>query len=319
MKNALTKFLLFKFSRPLILIVLVIVFTVFTDTFWAPGNWTNISNIILQQAPFSVLLATAMTMTIILNGFDLSIGASVAFISCVCGYILRATGNPFFAIVAGIGLGALVGTVNGILTTKAKIPSFVSTYAMKWVLNGFALVLLGGKQIYDFGPTFRPLFISNKFTFFYIMLVILVVVGLVMKFSVFGKQVYATGHNPDAARISGIKTDLVTIKIYLMGGMIVGLVAVMYIANLGTAEPNIGTDFPINAIAAALIGGTAIGGGSGSVGKAIFGAMIILTLQNGMVQIGVPSVWQQVIVGMVILLSIFMERGLKQLAVKYEE
>lgn len=312
------KLFLLKSSRPLILIVLFIFFSAATDTFWSMDNWSNVANIVLQQAPFSVLLGTAMTITIILNGFDLSIGASVAFISCVCGMILKSTNNAWLAIVVAVILGTMVGFSNGILTTKVGIPSFVSTYAMKWVLNGLALVLLGGKQIYDFGPDFRPIFISNQWTFLIIMLVVLAVCHVILSYTVFGKQVYAIGHNQAAAKVSGIQTEKVTIIIYMMSGAIVGLVAIMYIANLGTAEPNIGASFPLNAIAAALVGGTAIGGGSGSVGKALVGAMILLVLQNGMIQCGVPSVWQQVVVGAVIILSILMERVLNKLSKKYE-
>lgn len=312
------KLFLLKASRPLILVLLFVFFSYASDTFWSIDNWDNIANIILQQAPFSVLLATAMTTTIILNSFDLSMGASVAFISCICGLILRHTGSTVLAVAGALFLGGMVGFTNGFLTARIGIPSFVATYAMKWVLNGFALVLLGGKQIYDFGPGFRKLFISSRWTFLMIMVAVILVLYFVMKYTVFGHQVYATGHNADAARISGIRTEKVTIAVYMISGLIVGLTAVLYIANLGTAEPNIGSNFPINAIAASLIGGTAIGGGSGSVGKALVGTLILLVLQNGMIQCGVPSVWQQVIVGSVIILSIMMERVLQKISKKME-
>lgn len=318
MKNK-AKLYLLKSSRLLILIVLFVIFSLASETFWGPDNWSNVSNIILQQAPFSALLATAMSLTIILNGFDLSMGASVAFISCVCGMILRDTQSAWLAIIAGVVMGTFVGFCNGFLTAKIGIPSFVSTYAMKWVLNGLALVILGGRQIYDFGPDFRKLFISNPYTFLLIMIVIILAVTFLLKFTVFGKQVYAVGHNEKAARISGIQSTKVTVVIYMLSGMIAGIVAVMYIANLGTAEPNIGSSFSINAIAASLIGGTAIGGGSGSAGKALVGALILLVLQNGMIQIGVPSEWQNVMVGAVIIISIIMERMIQKVSSQIEE
>ncbi|MGX8702272.1 ABC transporter permease [Caproiciproducens sp.] len=316
MKNKYFSAFLIKHSRPLILILIFLFFSCFTNTFWSLGNWGNFANIILQQAPFSVLLAISMTLVIILNGFDLSIGASVALISCICGMILRATYNPWLAIVAALLLGCAVGLINGLLVAKLKVSSFVATYSMQWILQGVAYVLLGGSQIYDFGPSFRPLFISNPWTFFILAGVIAVLVWFLLSRTVFGRQLYATGTNECAARISGIKTSKITILVFMLSGMLVGLTTVMYIANLGTAEPAIGENFALNAIAATLIGGTAIGGGSGSVSNALVGALIMLFLSNGMIQSGVPSVWQQFIVGGVIIFSIVLERSLQKLSQK---
>jgi len=310
--------MLLRFSRPLVLVILFIFFSIFTDTFWSLNNWSNVKNILLQQAPFNILLAACMTISIILNGIDLSLGASVALITCICGILLRNTGNAVLAISVALTIGAIVGLINGVLIAIIKVPTFVATYAMRWVLNGLALVLLGGYQIYDLGPTFRKIFISNSWTFFIIMIVVVLILNFVMSRTVFGYRVYATGMNANAARISGIRTSKVTISIYVLSGLIIGLVSVMYLANLGTAEPNIGGNFAINAVAATLVGGTTIGSGNGKMSNAIVGALIMLVLTNGMIQIGVPSVWQQFIVGTVIILSIVMERVLQKVAAHYE-
>lgn len=310
--------LLLKFSRPLVLIALFIFFSIATDTFWSIDNWSNVKNIVLQQAPFTILLAACMTISIILNGIDLSQGAAVALIICVCGIFLNRSGNAAMAIGIAIGMGAIIGAANGFLIARIGVQPFVATYAMRWIMNGLALVLLGGRQIYDLGPSFRSIFISNEYAFFIIMAIIVLVLSFMMNQMVFGKRIYGIGMNERATRISGIRTTKLTIIAYIITGAIIGLVAIMYLANLGTAEPNIGGNFAINAVAATLVGGTTIGSGNGKISNAVIGALIMLVLTNGMIQIGVPSVWQQFIVGSVIILSIMMERILHKLAAKYE-
>lgn len=297
-----------KFSRIIILVIIFIFFSLTTETFWSPNEWSNLANIVLQQFPFSMLLALSMTLSMILKGFDLSIGASVALISCVAGIVLNKTYCSLLTIIFSLLLALLIGLTNGLLITKIGVSSFISTYSLKWILGGVALVLLGGKQIFDLGPTYRNIFITYKFTFLLIAISVGAIVSFILNKTIIGRQIYYTGHNIEAAKISGINTDKTTILVYLISGFIIGLVALMYLANLGTAEPNIGDNFAINAIAASLVGGTSIEGGYGGVSNAIIGSLILLFLSNGMIQIGVPSVWQQVIVGVVIILSIVMQR-----------
>jgi ribose transport system permease protein len=307
---------LVKYSRLIILILLAVFFSLTTTTFWSPGNWDNVLNIILQQAPFSVMLAICMTLSIILKGLDLSIGAGVAIVSCLLGMILNATYNAWLGILAALAIGAVIGLCNGLLISKVKVSPYIATYSMQWILKGLALVLLGGRQIYDLGPNFRPLFISSKFTFFIIAAVVVIIMMFLLNKTTFGRQVYATGTNIEAARISGIKTDRIYIIVFLINGLIMAMAAIMFTANLGCAEPVIGDNFPINAVAATLIGGNMIGGGTGRISSTVIGALILLVLTNGMVMIGVPSVWQQFVIGAVIVASVIMERGMQKIAVE---
>ena len=305
-----------KNSRLIILFLLTIVFSVTTKTFWSFNNWDNVLNIILQQAPFFIILAVVMTMAIILDGLDLSMGSAVALECSILGMVLNATYNPWLGMVTALALGAIIGLINGFLIAKIKIHAFVATYSLQWILKGIAFVLLGGMQIFDLGPTFRPMFVSSRWTFFIIAAIIAGVMMFILNKTTFGRQIYATGTNIEAARLSGIKTDKVIMIVWLLNGLLVSLAAILYTANLGTAEPNIGGNFPINAIAAALIGGTTMEGGAGSVGKAIVGSFILLTLTNGMVQIGIPAVWQQFVIGAVIVVSVIMERGMEKISVE---
>ena len=307
---------LVKYSRVVVLIVLFAFFSLTTTTFWSPTKWSNITNIVLQQLPFTMLLAISMTLAILLNGIDLSIGSAVALISCFAGWVLNRTYNAWLGIFGGVLMGLVLGLIMGLLISKVKVSSFVTTYSMQWILRGLALVLLAGQQIYDFGPDFRPIFTSSRYTFFIIAIVVLAIMMFLLGKTTYGKAVYAIGKNQNAASICGINTDKVITISYMISGGIIGLAAVMYIANLGSAEPVIGSDFAIKAIAATLVGGTAFGGGKGKVSNAFVGGLIMLILTNGMVQIGVPSEWQQFVIGAVIILSIILERGMEKMSAK---
>lgn len=314
--NVTVRNLFIRNSRLIILFLLVIVFSSVTTTFWRPGNWNNVLNIVLQQAPFSILLAIVMTLAKILNGLDLSMGAGVALVSSVLGMVLNATYNPWLGIGAALALGALIGLCNGFLIAKVGVSPFIATYSMQWILRGLALVLLGGRQIFDLGPRFRPMFVSNRYTFFIITAAVAVVLSYVLNETSFGRKAYATGANIEAATISGIRTDRVQMVGWLLCGILVSLAAIMFTANLGCAEPVIGDSFPIDAVAASLIGGSTMEGGSGRISNAVIGAFILLTLINGMVQVGVPSVWQQFVIGAVIIVSVVLERGMEKISVE---
>lgn len=136
---------LIRYSRLILLILLFIFFSCVTKTFWSWNNWGNIQNIVLQQAPFTVLLATCMTLSIILNGFDLSIGSAVALISCVAGFVLHGTANSWIAIFTSIALGTLIGLVNSMLI-RIGIQPFIATYAMQLILLSYAFQIIGGSM-----------------------------------------------------------------------------------------------------------------------------------------------------------------------------
>lgn len=311
---------LLKYSRLLVLAALFLFFSLSTETFWSIHSWSNVANIVLQQAPFTILLAVCMTIVIVLRGFDLSIGSAIALISCIAGIILNRTGgNVVLALTVSMALGAVIYLVDAFFITYVKVSTFIVTFSMQWMLRGLAMVLLGGRQVYDLGTNFRALFTSNRYTFLIIMIVICVLVTVLLRKTVFGREVYAVGKNETAAEMSGMRNHRVYIVSFLAVGLIVGLLSVLYIANLGTAEPTIGSDFPMTAIAATLVGGTAVAGGEGGVSNAVTGSFILLVLTNGMIHLGVPSTWQQVAEGVVIILSVVSERGLQKLSRGMEE
>lgn len=304
-KKKLTAGALMKFSRVVILLILFAFFSLTTDTF---GTWSNLKNIISQQVPFLVILSAGMTVAIILKGIDLSIGSVLALSSCIAALILQATGSVALCIVSGLFVGMLCGFINGIMIAKIGVSAYIATYTMQWIAKGIAYVLLAGGQVFNLNPSFRSIFVGWPYTLLAIALAVTGIMLFLMNMTTFGRNVYVIGNNPRAARLAGVDVVRVHIVCYTMIGFLASLTGLMYIANLNAAEPIIGDNFPIRAIAASLIGGASFGGGKGNIYNSLIGAFIMIVLTNGLLQLGVSSYWQQAAIGFVIVLSIIFER-----------
>ena len=285
MKSVKLRSFLDRYSRVIVLLLLLVFFSCTTKTFWSIHNWTNLLNIILDQFPVLLLLAAGMTMVIIMKGIDLSIGATVAFSATLAALTMKATQNVLLGIAVSVLVGAVIGVANGTLIAVIKVPPYIATISMKWILTGLCYVILNGSSVYDFPPGFKAMMQSTKYNYLLISVVIIGILAFVMGRTVYGRQVYATGTNDAAAAISGIKTKKIT--------MIV--------------DATLGASFPIRAIAASLIGGNAFGGGKGKVTNAIVGALIMLVLTNGLLHLGIAAEWQQFVLGAVIILAVIAE------------
>ena len=303
---------LFKYSRLIILALLFGFFSLATKTFFSVSNLDNFKNIVAQQVPFLIILSIGMTIAILLKGIDLSIGAVLALSSCIAALVLRATQNILLCIAAGLATGAVFGAFNGLLIARVGLSPYIATYTVQWVSKGVAFVLLGGSQIFNFPAGFRELFTGWFYTLLIISLAVAALLWVLMSKTTFGRNVYAVGNNAEAARLSGVNVPRVYVLSFTLIGLLAALTGLMYIANLGAAEPVIGDNFAIQAIAATLIGGTSFGGGKGSVANAVVGACIMTTLTNGLLHLGVHSYWQQFAIGVVIVLSILLERFAKR-------
>ncbi len=304
-KKKLTAGALMKFSRVVILLILFAFFSLTTDTF---GTWSNLKNIISQQVPFLVILSAGMTVAIILKGIDLSIGSVLALSSCIAALILQATDSVALCIVSGLFVGMLCGFINGVMIAKIGVSAYIATYTMQWIAKGIAYVLLAGGQVFNLNPSFRSIFVGWPYTLLAIALAVTGIMLFLMNMTTFGRNVYVIGNNPRAAKLAGVDVVRVHIVCYTMIGFLASLTGLMYIANLNAAEPIIGDNFPIRAIAASLIGGASFGGGKGNIYNSLIGAFIMIVLTNGLLQLGVSSYWQQAAIGFVIVLSIIFER-----------
>ena len=307
MKSVKLRSFLDRYSRVIVLLLLLVFFSCTTKTFWSIHNWTNLLNIILDQFPVLLLLAAGMTMVIIMKGIDLSIGATVAFSATLAALTMKATQNVLLGIAVSVLVGAVIGVANGTLIAVIKVPPYIATISMKWILTGLCYVILNGSSVYDFPPGFKAMMQSTKYNYLLISVVIIGILAFVMGRTVFGRQVYATGTNDAAAAISGIKTKKITMIVFVAVGILSAVTGIMYMSFFGGVDATLGASFPIRAIAASLIGGNAFGGGKGKVTNAIVGALIMLVLTNGLLHLGIAAEWQQFVLGAVIILAVIAE------------
>lgn len=311
MKEKIWGFLL-KYSKIILLIVIVVLASINAN-----DPIENIFTVLMSQAPFMLIYCFGMTLAIIRGGLDLSIGSVAAFSSYIAATIII-TGQVFLGIIVGLAIGASIGLVNGVLISKAKVPPFIATYGMNWVVRGLVLFILAGQKIFGFTEGFRvfstgsvinisnTMRISNPFV---IAVVIFLILLFVLRKTVFGRNVYAVGANVNATKITGVNTAKITIIIYMISGTLAAIAGLLYAAVLDCAEPNMGYQYALMGIASTLVGGTAISGGKGGVGNTIIGVLIIVFLTNALAVMGVSHLWQQAVFGIIIIFAALMEKS----------
>lgn len=308
------RFYFSKCSRVLLLLIIIIVLVILKpDAFW---SWSNISTVLFQQAPFIMLMSFGMTLAIITKGIDKSMGSILVLSSCVAAGFIK---NEQFGIgvCLALSIGATCGLLNGILITKVNIPPFIATYGVDYVTLGIAYIFTGGTSTYGFPNNFRNIVTGSINgvlpNLFIITLMVFLILFFITRKTIFGKNMYSCGHNINATMLCGVDTRKVITIVYVINGLIAAITGLLYMARLNAADPGISGNFTLDSIAAALIGGTSFGGGKGSVSNSIIGALVIVFLRNGMNIMGVQTTWQQIVVGLVIILSIVFESLTKRL------
>ena len=281
--------------------------------FLTVGNLLNV----MRQVSINAVIAFGMTLVILLGGIDLSVGSILAVSSVVIADLLQAHCNAGLATLAGVLAGALLGTVNGLIVTKGRVAPFIATLGTMTTLRGFALVLSNGSPISGFSNDSFSLvgdgYVAGLVPIPVVwMLVVFAVFWFVMRQTVFGRHIYATGGNAEAAALSGVKTDQVQIWVYTICGATAAMSGVILTSRLNSAQPTAGAGYELDAIAAVVLGGTSLSGGRGWIFGTLVGALLIGVLNNGLNLMGVSSFYQQVIKGGVILLAVLLDRGGKQ-------
>lgn len=296
-----------RYSVFLILIGIAAIFAFGSEKFLTTSNLLNIA----LQTSIVAIVAIGMTFTILTAGIDLSVGSVMALSGALAaGLFVRQGLGTGVSILLAIAAGGLVGFVNGLLIVKGKMPPFVATLAMLAVARGLTLVYTDGRPIAGIDESF--IFLGNGEVLGLPMPVVLLIVALVLAFVVlrftrFGMYVYATGGNEEISRLAGIKTDWVTLGVYVISGMTAALGGVLLVARLWSAQPNAAAGWELDAIAAPVLGGVSLFGGVGSVTGTVVGAFILGILSNGLNLMGVQSFYQQVIKGVVLILAIMLD------------
>ena len=295
--------LLYRLSAALLICIIL---SLLSDSFLSLGNILNV----LRQASLLFFIASGLTLVVLTAGLDLSVGANVALSACLAGTVIQQTGSPLLGILTGLLSGGIVGLLNGVMVTALRIPSFIATYGMLWVLNGLTYWYMGGETIHGFPPGFRQ--IGSGYLFglpipVYLLLIFLAIGTAFAQRTIWGQEIYAVGANPVAARLSGIPVSRRLLLVYCVSGTMAGLASIIFLARLNSAEADIGESLTLPAIAAVLIGGTSLFGGIGTVFGTFIGALILTLVLNGMNLLSVNANWQPFITGVIVIVAVWLD------------
>lgn len=290
------------------LLLLGLFLSLATNSFLSIRNFLNV----LDQITVLGIMAVGMTFVILIGGIDLSVGSVLALSMMVLGYLNVEAGMPMVIAISGaLAASAVAGIVSGLLITEFKVPAFVATLAMMSIARGLANMITDGSQIIGFPPWFNMGAIIRYGGFLTttvaVMLVVFVVAIVFQRYRKGGRLLYAIGGNPEVARLAGINVKRATVLVYMMCAVLSGLAGILLAARLDAVQPSIGFAYELDAIAAVVIGGTSLSGGTGGVGGTIIGVLIIGVLRNGLNLLSVSPFLQAVIIGLVIVFAVAAE------------
>ncbi len=308
------KFDLQKFGVLPVLILFCIMFAILEPKFMSVNNITNI----FRQSAVNIIIASGMTMVILTGGIDLSVGSILAVSAVVA---LRVSLTPFAYLAVPIALvaGIAAGLLNGFLVSFFKMPPFIATLGMMTSLRGAAYLLADGTTVINNDLNFAWVGNNNLGIVPWQVFFALIIIGLSWIFlrrTVIGTRIYAVGGNEKAAIFSGISVSVIILIVHGLSGLFSGLAGVVMAARLYSASGLLGVSYELDAIAAVILGGTSFNGGIGGVGGTLVGALIISVLNNGLIIIGVPYFWQQVIKGIVIIVAVIIDIYRQNMKVK---
>jgi len=288
------------------LVGLVILISCFQPNFINPGNLFLVS----RQIALTAIIALGVLFVILTSGIDLSVGSTVGLSGFLCGLAMAAGLHPLLAIVAGLLTGAIVGAVNGTIVAFVGVTPFIVTLGMLGVARGAVLVLKHGDSVREISKGFIACGNGSVFGIsvpVLVLLIIAVACYLVLGRTIFGRQVFAIGGNEKAAALSGINTRAVKFLTYVLSGVLSAVTGILFVARFQSAQADAGKGMELDAIAAAVIGGTSLMGGEGSVAGVLLGAIIMGVIRNGLVLMQVSSYWQELIIGTIIVLAAILD------------
>ncbi|MCX6089695.1 MAG: ABC transporter permease [Candidatus Atribacteria bacterium] len=304
------KFFVFwdKIGILLVFFIVCVVFGILNPVFFNPLNIINV----IRQVSIIGVMAVGMTFVILLGLIDLSVGSIVAFSGIIAaGFQVKWGGNFFLSLIIPLLVGAGIGYFNGFVSTKGEIHPFIVTLGTMSIFRGATLLIAQGKPISGMSPAFRFLGAGMVGPIPFPVILFLgcvIIAGIVLKRTVFGRYVYAIGGNQEAALLSGIMVDRVKIVTYTILGVLSGLSALILTSRLNSGELVAGTGYELDVIASVVIGGTSMMGGEGGVYGTLVGALLIGVISNGLNLLGVQPYWQMMVKGSIVILAVLMDR-----------
>lgn len=299
--------------RLLAVLLFGVALSLLSDVFLTANNVLNV----FRQTALLFLMASGLTLVILTAGLDLSIGANVGLSACLSASVIKLAGSPLAGVATGIACGTAIGFVNGVLVTALRIPSFIATYGMMWMLTGITYYYMAGDTIHGFPPGFRQLGSGHLFGVpmpVYMMVLFLAIGVLFAQRTIWGQQIYAIGANPVAARLSGVPVERRLVLVYTMSGAMAGLASLIILARINSAQGDIGEELTLPAIAAVLVGGTSLFGGSGTMTGTLIGALLLTMVLNGMNLLQINSSWQPFATGIIILLAVYIDTRTRRIS-----
>lgn len=292
-----------KYSLILVIAILIILFAFLNPVFVSPSNLLNL----VDQVSIIGIVALGMTVVILSGGIDLSVGSIVAFSGIILAMCLARNIPVFFSMIICLGTGIGLGLINGFFIAYGRVPAFISTLGLMSIGRGAALYITSGKSVSDF-PGQLQAFVTGSIVHIPVSIVVFIGFGLLLliflKFTYWGKYIYAIGGNEKAAWLSGIDVKSYKLLVYAISGLASAIAAMLLVGKLGSAQPQAGNMYELNAIAAVVIGGASLSGGKGSVEKTFLGILILGILQNGFSILNIASFYQQILVGFVIIFAV---------------
>jgi ribose/xylose/arabinose/galactoside ABC-type transport system permease subunit len=308
------RYSLIKFLNIILLIVILIVTIIFFTI--KNHDFLSVSNIITIIIAISTIgiVCIGQTMLLISGTFDISVGSVVGFAGVVLAKLLgvfkiQSNFSSVLMVLLIIAVGLMIGFINGIIVTKVKVNALITTIAMLSIVIGFSMVITKAKYIAITTPFFIALGNKNLGGLIPIPLIILVVLYIVfyfiLKSTVFGRYVYAIGNNETAARYAGIKVDRIRIILFMIASATAAIAGIILASKLTSAQAIFGENYPLTTIAACVMGGTALTGGKGGVIGSLLGISFLAVLSNGLVLIGLPTHFQNLVTGIILIIALY--------------
>ena len=287
---------------PAVFVAILLVFFVMDTKMLSSANITNI----LNQVSILAVVTVGASFVIFVGGFDLSAGAVVALAGVVAAMVVDQTGSLAFGLCAGIGTGALVGIINGVFVGYLNVSPLIVTLGALNICRGLALILADGGAIYSFPASFTEIGTARLAGIPVLALIAFAVFfagALLLRYTTFGLNLYATGGNPTAARLSGVAVARVRVAAFAISGACCGIAGMLLCARTGGGEPTAGFLYELEAIATVVLGGAALSGGEGRLWRSVLGILLLTVLGNGLNIVGVHPHWKGVFIGAILVIA----------------
>lgn len=301
------KVILKKYNLFFIFLGFILIGSLLSDQFLSVQNILNL----LQQSSFVGIISIGMTFVILVAGIDLSVGAVLALTGMLASLLISTGMNPVWAIIITLAAGAFLGFVNGFISTKFKVPAFIATLAMMVSARGLAFLTTDGTPIYDLPASFTALGgnVFGRIPLTAIIWIVLTIIAvIVLKYTTFGRKIYAVGGNAESARLSGIPVEKYVTWCFIISGTLAAVAGILMSAWLTVGQPTAGTGLELDVIAAVVLGGTSLFGGKGSIGGTFIGVLILSMIVNIFNLLGLSSYYQSVFMGLIIVLALIMNQ-----------